>query len=49
MIKDTNKRMIVTIDKRTYKKLEELAASDNRSVSNYVVTIIKEHLKTKGK
>lgn len=40
--------MITTISKSTYDKLEKLAASENRSVSNYVVTLIKNDIKSKS-
>lgn len=47
MVKTSKKRMITTISKITYNKLEKAAAAENRSVSNYVVTLIKNDLKSK--
>lgn len=36
------------IDPRLKKALEKLAQQENRSLSNYVVTLLMEHLKAKG-
>ena len=47
MVPTSKKRMITTISKITYNKLEKAASAENRSVSNYVVTLIKNDLKSK--
>lgn len=43
-ISDDNTRIQVTISKKLKKQLEERAKSENRSVSNYVVTLIQKDL-----
>lgn len=45
MIKEDKTRIQVTITKDTKKKLEKLAKQENRSVSNFVSTIISKHIK----
>lgn len=49
MISDKNKKVFFTLDKRTVKKLEEIAAEENRSVSNLIATMVKDAIKLKGK
>ena len=36
------------VDPRVKKALEDLAAKENRSLSNYVITILLKHLEEKG-
>lgn len=36
------------VDSRLKKALEELASKENRSLSNYVVTLLMKHLKEYG-
>ena len=36
------------VDPRLKKALEDLSVEENRSVSNYVVTLLMNHLKEKG-
>jgi len=36
------------VDPRIKKALEDLAAKENRSLSNYVLTLLLKHLKEKG-
>ena len=42
---DINTRVLITIPKELKEQLEKLAKEDNRSFSNYVVNILKEHVK----
>lgn len=43
-ISESKTRTLVTLDKELKKKLEELAEKENRSFSNYVETILKNHV-----
>ncbi len=43
MIKDDKKRISVTVPKELHKKLLEDAEYDGRSISNYVLKILKEY------
>jgi hypothetical protein len=36
------------VDLRLKKALEDLAAKENRSLSNYVITLLMKHLEAKG-
>lgn len=45
MIGNDKERIVITIDKADKKPLQEAAARENRSVSNYVATLIKEAIK----
>lgn len=46
-ISDNNTRILITIPKELKQQIEELSKKDNRSFSNYVVKILKEHIKDK--
>lgn len=37
-------RMIITLTKEDHDRIKELAAKDNRNVSNYMQVLIKEHI-----
>jgi len=37
------------IDEETMNKIKKYAESENRSLSNYIETLVKEHVKTKDK
>ena len=37
-------RMIITLEKNDHERIKELAAKDNRNVSNYMQVLIKEHI-----
>lgn len=39
-------RAIISLEKDLKSKLEELASNEDRSFSNYVVQILKEHVKS---
>lgn len=45
MIKEDKTRIQVVITKDTKEKLEKLAKQENRSVSNFVSTLISNHIK----
>lgn len=45
MIKEDKTRIQVVISKDTKEKLEKLAKQENRSVSNFVSTLISKHIK----
>lgn len=47
MIKNDNTRISVTVSKKLYEKLLKEAEYEDRSVSNLVLKIIKEHYKIK--
>lgn len=47
MIKNENTRITFTLPKKIYKRLEKEADYEDRSVSNLVLKIIKEHYKIK--
>ena len=42
-----NKRISVKLTREQYSKVEELAAKDSRSVSNYIAFLVKTHLEKK--
>lgn len=44
MIKSSNTRVIITIDAELYKKAQEKALIENRSFSNYTVSLIKKDI-----
>ena len=41
-------RAIISLEKDLKTKLEELANNEDRSFSNYVVQVLKEHVKSLG-
>ena len=47
MIKKSNIRCLVTMSKDFNNKLKEIANEENRSVSNLIVTVLKEYVETK--
>ena len=47
MIKETNKRIMITISKEEYSKLEKLAEADCRKATNLATKIIRDYLKDK--
>lgn len=47
MISDKNTRTLITLPKDMKIKLGELAKSENRSLNNYIVTILIKYLKNK--
>ena len=49
MIKNTNMRCLITMTKDFNEQLKVLAKKDNRSVSNLIVTILKEYVKKQNK
>lgn len=46
-ISKDNDRLTIIINKETKKRLAQIAQQDNRSTSNYLATIIEEHVKDK--
>lgn len=42
--KEKNTRIVITIDKETKEKLQQLANADNRTMTNYVVNLIKKDI-----
>lgn len=44
-ISDTNTRLLITIPKDLKQQLEDIAKDQNRSLSNLIVTILKEYIK----
>lgn len=47
MISDKNTVTPIILSKDDKKKLKELAEAENRSLSNYIVNILKKHLEDK--
>jgi predicted DNA-binding protein len=47
MISDKNTRTLVTLSRETKKRLEQLAKSENRSLNNYIITVLMKHLEGK--
>lgn len=47
MIKNSNIRCLVTMSKDFNNKLKEIANKENRSVSNLIVTVLKEYVETR--
>lgn len=45
-VSDNNTRIMITVPKEFKIELEELAKRDNRSLSNLIVTVLQEKLKT---
>jgi len=43
MVSKDNTRIIVSLPKALKQQLEELAKNENRSLSNYILHILKEH------
>ena len=43
-IKAENKRVILTMPESLHQQISDLAEKENRSVSNYVVTLLKKHI-----
>lgn len=46
-ISDKNTKMLIVIPKELKKELEEEAKGENRSLSNYVVTILESRIRNK--
>jgi predicted DNA-binding protein len=44
-VSKNNDRIMITLPKDVKAQLESMAAADNRSISNYILTIIQKHLK----
>ena len=42
--KNKNTRILITIDRKTKEKLQKLADLDNRTMTNYVVNLIKKDI-----
>ena len=47
MISDKNTRTLITLPKDMKIKLEELAKVENRSLNNYIITVLMKHLENK--
>jgi predicted DNA-binding protein len=47
MISNKNTRTLITLPKELKTKLEKLAKSENRSLNNYIVTILIKYLENK--
>jgi predicted DNA-binding protein len=47
MISDKNTRTLITLPKDMKTKLEELAKAENRSLNNYIITVLMKHLENK--
>jgi predicted DNA-binding protein len=47
MISDKNTRTLITLPKELKIKLEELSKLENRSLNNYIITILMKHLENK--
>jgi len=45
LISKENCRYALTINRNLKKQLEELAKANNRSLNNYIINILSEHLK----
>ena len=46
-LKDSKTRLVLNVDKELKTQLEQLAKADNRSLSNYIVNILENLIKTK--
>lgn len=44
-IKEENKRVVVIMPETTLEEVREAAEQDNRSVSNWILTVVEEKLK----
>lgn len=44
MISDTKTRILFTVDKDLKAELEAIAKDQNRSLSNFIVTVLKEYI-----
>ena len=49
MVAKDKERLLITISKEDKAKLQELAKDDNRSLANFISTIIKDYLKSHSK
>ena len=49
VLKSDKTRILVNIPMKLKEELEKIALEDNRSVSNYVVTLIEKDIKEKNK
>lgn len=47
MIVEKEKRLHIRIDENLHEKLKEQAKKENRTISNYVINLIKKDLKIK--
>lgn len=47
MISKDNDRLTIIISKEAKEKLKLLALKDNRTLSNYITTLLNEHIKEK--
>ena len=45
MISKDNTRMLITLSRDIKTQLEILAKKENRSLSNYILTVLQKHLK----
>ncbi|MGG7146310.1 DNA-binding protein [Clostridium butyricum] len=43
-LSDSKTRLVVNVNKSLKEKLEDLAKADNRSLSNYIVNILEQHI-----
>ena len=46
--KSKNTRIVITIDQETKDRLQKLAQSDNRTMTNYIVNLIKKDINEKN-
>lgn len=46
--KNKNTRIVITIDHKTKQELQRLANLDNRTMTNYVVNLIKKDIQEKS-
>ena len=46
--KSKNTRIVITIDHETKSRLQKLAESDNRTMTNYIVNLIKKDINEKN-
>ena len=49
MISKDNDRLTIIISKEAKEKLKLLALKDNRTLSNYITTLLNDHVKEKEK
>ncbi len=49
MISKDNDRLTIIISKEVKEKLKLLALKDNRTLSNYITTLLNDHVKEKEK
>lgn len=43
-LKDSKTRLVLNVEKTLKEQLESLAKTDNRSLSNYIVNILQQHI-----